>query len=59
MVDIAKCKYEKCPLAHNCYRIIAKADPIGQIYADFSDQYDKKTDSCTYQIPIINKIKVA
>ena len=59
MVDIAKCKYEKCPLANNCYRIIEKADLIGQVYADFSDQYDEKTDSCMYQIPIINKIKVA
>lgn len=32
MSDLSKCPGEGCPLAENCYRFTAKADPMCQSY---------------------------
>jgi hypothetical protein len=56
MPDISMCKGINCPLAFNCYRYTAKANPHRQAYfteTPWSEE-DKK---CDYYLPD-EKIKV-
>ena len=56
MPDISMCKGINCPLAFNCYRYTAKANPYWQAYfteTPWSEE-DKK---CDYYLPD-EKIKV-
>jgi len=49
------CKGENCPLAFNCYRHTAKANPYRQSY--MSTPWDEEKKECEYYLPN-EKIKV-
>ena len=50
MPDIAMCKGEDCPLAFNCYRHTAKANPYAQSY--FAEApWDEEKKECEYYLP--------
>jgi hypothetical protein len=56
MPDISKCKGGNCPLAFNCYRFTAKANPYRQSY--FAEvPWDEEKKECNYYLPN-EKIKV-
>lgn len=50
MPDISKCKGGNCPLAFNCYRFTAKANPYRQSY--FAEvPWDEEKKECNYYLP--------
>ncbi len=50
------CKGENCPLAFNCYRHTAKANPYAQSYFGEAP-WDEEKKECSYYLPN-EKIKV-
>ena len=56
MPDISKCKGGNCPLAFNCYRFTAKANPYRQTYMS-EVPWDEEEKKCDYYLPN-EKIKV-
>ena len=56
MPDISMCKGVNCPLAFNCYRFTAKADPYRQSYMT-ETPWDEEKKECEYYLPN-EKIKV-
>lgn len=45
MADITMCKGEMCPLKEDCYRYLAKANPLWQAYFTKSP-YNKEKNEC-------------
>ncbi len=56
MPDISMCKGVNCPLAFNCYRHTAKANPHGQPFF-VEIPWDEEKKECEYYLPN-EKIKV-
>jgi len=50
------CKGVNCPLAFNCYRFTAKANPYGQAFF-METPWDEEKKECEYYLPN-EKIKV-
>lgn len=50
MPDIAMCRGTDCPLAFNCYRHTAKANPYRQSYF-FKPPWDEEANNCDYYLP--------
>lgn len=56
MPDISMCKGVNCPLAFNCYRFTAKANPYGQSF--FAEvPWNEEESKCEYYLPN-EKIKI-
>jgi len=53
MVDISKCNGNNCTLKNKCYRFKAKANPLWQSYAEFSQ--DPVTKECDYFLEIVKE----
>lgn len=49
-MDISMCKGDDCPLAFNCYRHTAKANPDYQAYFT-SVPWDEEKKTCDYYLP--------
>ena len=55
MPDISMCEGVNCPLAFNCYRFTAKANPYRQTFM-VETPWDEEKKECEYYLP--EKIQV-
>ena len=50
-MGITKCKNNKCPLAHRCYRYMSKPNPIMQLSQTFEPLTVGDVTECDYFMP--------
>lgn len=50
-MGITKCKNNKCPLAHKCYRYMSKPNPIMQLSQAFEPLTVGNATECDYFMP--------
>lgn len=55
-MDISMCEGDNCPLAFNCYRRTAEANPYYQAYFT-TVPWDEEKKECSYYLPN-EKIKI-